>query len=287
MSSRPRYLLLVCAVLACSMLFSPQPAQAQDAGAVYEKGMDAYFAGDYADAILSFKEAYAIEANPIFLFNMSIAYEKAGNYQEALKEAQAAQADGSLPPEAAQVNAGRIPSLSTIVKSREVAGRVSGKAPCQSNDQCREGFTCDVTSNMCVEAGPVADKKDGGDQSTEPFLGVPFSTIGWIGAGASIVGVGLLATTLIVDLGLGGDIEEYDALSDSDKRTAAGEALAEDIEGQQSTGQVLLYSGAGLVAVGAGLIVFDLFFNDGNEHMTNVGVGVSPDGASVQATWQF
>jgi tetratricopeptide (TPR) repeat protein len=285
-------LFIALITVACTVTLAPSAAYADDAAeaqTLYQQGMDAYFAGKYADAIVAFKQAYQLDPNPIFLFNMSIAYEKAGNFDEALDEGWTAQESGQLPEQAAQINEARLPALGIIVRSVEVAGRVSGSAPCQSDNECRDGLSCNLSTNLCVDPATPSDGVAKNDVTTTdgPLLGIPFSLYGWIGAGLAVVGVGLSATALVIDLGLGSDIDEYNALSELDKRSAPGEALADDIEGRQGTGQVLLYSGAALVGVGAGLIVFDLFFNGGNEYMSNVDVTVGPDGAAVQASWTF
>lgn len=263
---------LVCALLltffASSLVALPDVAIAQDADQAqnfYQEGMDSYFAGKYSEAIISFKKAYELDPNPIFLFNMSIAYEKAGNPEEAYEQGRIAQDSGTLPEQASQINQARLPALSAILKSQEVAGRVSGELECESDSDCAGGLTCQLSSGMCVEPGT----EDGPPNvaSSGPFLGVPFSTYGWVGSGLAVIGVGLAATSLVINLGLGSDIDAYNDLPDSEKRLTAGQALSDDIESRQQTGQILLYSGAGLAAVGAGLIVFDLFFNAGNEHV--------------------
>lgn len=289
MSQSLRHIAFVMCAAFALLLLAPTPALADDAAeaqARYEEGMESYFAGKYSEAIISFNKAYELDPNPIFLFNMSIAYEKAGNYEEAYEEGLRAK-EGGIPDQPAQINNARLPALGTVLRARTVAGRVSGSLPCASDSECRGGTTCDLKTNVCVDPAS-SDQRSGDAVAGGPFLGIPFSIYGWIGSGLALAGAGLTAVAVIVDIGIGGDIESYEALSEDEKRSAAGNTIADDIEGQQQTGQILLYSGGALIATGAGLIVYDLFFNDGNEHRAaTIDVGVAPDGASVQATWRF
>ena len=76
-------------------------------------------------------------------------------------------------------------------------------------------------------------------------------------AGAATVGGGLLLGAMGVELSLHPKWDAFHAAADAGD-AALYDSLKGEIEDRQQLGRVLLYSGAGLAAVGATLIVVDL-----------------------------
>lgn len=87
------------------------------------------------------------------------------------------------------------------------------------------------------------------------------STLGWVGIGATAVG--------LVSMFAGGRVassvdSDFDRLEQhrADGNATEFAVLSSDIDSKQSRGKFLLYGGLGMTLVGAGLATYDLFFRD-------------------------
>lgn len=253
----------VVLVLAVTMTFSVDVA-AQDerdrAQQLYKEGAEAYYTDDFPLAIMKFKSGHALDPNPMFLYNIAVSYGRLGNIDEAYDHAIEAREDG-LPPEAADKNSARIESWQIALRSSEIAESIAGPGEaqaraCTTDSDCGGGMVCDTSQSACV--GSSADLTAG--TTSESTLG----TLGWTGIGLGIVGIGLVTTALVLDSSLSSDFDELDqARADGDQQRA--EQLEADIESTQSTGQIMLFAGAGAAVVGGTLLVIDLLDSDEKE----------------------
>jgi len=81
-----------------------------------------------------------------------------------------------------------------------------------------------------------------------------WSWVGFSGIGAGVLGLGLIGGTIYLNSSVSTEINDISLINDP----ALYAQRREEIRTDQSTGQVLLYSGIGLAALGGSAIVWDL-----------------------------
>lgn len=228
-------------LLAVTLLVFPSVSFAQDeAMAFFEDGAALYYEGKYAEALVEFKKAHAAAPNAMFQYNIAMCHVRLKRWSEALEAAEKAKKMGGLGDKGTAQNDGRIAAVHRVVSTLNVADDVSAQ-------QAREVAAATPDE---VPADPEIT-----ETTTTPEK--RFGGLGWVGVGAAGVGAGLLAGALVSDLTLQPKWDEYRAAA------AAGdeeqyEALKSTIESRQGVGRVLLFSGIGLTAVGATLIIVEL-----------------------------
>lgn len=80
-----RKLVLLMALLLARPALAETPDAEQEAKRLYQDGTKAYNLGDYARAIMAYKEAYRLVANPFFLYNIGQAYRLSGEPASAVR----------------------------------------------------------------------------------------------------------------------------------------------------------------------------------------------------------
>jgi tetratricopeptide (TPR) repeat protein len=262
----PKSRLAIAVLLVSLVLFAfsatasaQEPDDERRAAAYYEQGVDAFFNKKYSLALTYFKRAHTLDPDPVFLYNISRAHSKLGNPVDALEAATEAQGMDGLPPDTLEKNAQRIVAYQRGVTATEI---------------------CEALSPSDVDLGD--------DEAPERGL----SMVGWSGVGVASLGAAALIGAGAVNMMVSGDIDDYEAArADGDFERAQG--LHGDIGDQQQIGQMLLYSGAGLIAVGGGLFAYDLLgFGESSsgaeqEKGAKIYGGASGDGVSVQMRWSF
>ena len=252
-----------------ALVTSPVAAQEdrERAKELYNEGAEAYYKQEFPVAIMKFKTGYDLDPDPMFLYNIALAYGRLGNYDEAFEYSERAAKDG-LPEDASLKLGARLAAWSTVESSLDVVDDITApdEGECSSDDDCVDGESCSA-ENICV-AIPEAPPAEG------------LSGVGWAGVGLTTIGVGLVVGAVILDLGLDDDFEAYDqAVADGD--TATANQLKDDIESTQSTGKILLYAGIGSAVVGGGLLVYDLLIDSGSATAVLPVVGRDYAGASL------
>lgn len=242
----------------------------KEARQLAQRGAKAFVKKDYAMAVTYFQRAASLDPNPVLLFNLSLAHSRVGNVQDAREAAQRAINMGSE----------NVPE-DTWVKLH--ARRDAYDRALAAQAMAQELAPDDPEISM----GP-GDGGEGGQttvgKSVEP--GSPIGALGWTGAATGVVGVGMLAGAGLVTAGVRADIDAY-----NDARVAGNfdraRQLQDDVDQGQQLGQILLYSGAGLAAVGTGLFVFDLVNGAETEKKATLLTAPTRGGASVTLHLRF
>lgn len=225
-----RTTLTTCAALIC--LSNVAMAQTDDerkaaADKLYTKGVEAVISKNYPRAIIHFQNGYNIDPDPKFLYNVSVCYGRLKDYQKGITFAQRViGADRSTPKLLAKATS-RMRSFQTILAAQGTAVAIKDKP---------------------AVIKPIDTKPKDGN----------FGTVGWIGVAGAGVGAALLGTAMFYSAGLGDDIQQYEDDVRSDPNPTRDQKRFDELESRQGTGQMLLYSGAGLTALGVGLIVYEL-----------------------------
>ena len=215
----------------------------EQAQTLAQKGAKAFVKKDYAMAVTYFQRAASLDPNPVLLYNLSLAQSKLGNVQDARDAAQRAIEMGSdgVPKDTWVKLHARRDAYDRALSARSMADELAPDKPKVSTEESTSGTSdpTTVTTREQVDEGPAV------------------GTLGWVGAGVGVAGVGLLAGAGLVNAGVRADIEAYDEARRAGEFDRA-ERLQGDVDSGQQLGQILLYSGAGLTAVGAGLFIFDM-----------------------------
>jgi tetratricopeptide (TPR) repeat protein len=233
------------------------------AEAFYDKGVKAFFEKNFPQAITYFQRAHSLDPSPVVLYNISLAHSKMGNASDALQASLEAQKMEGLPEDTVLKNEYRIAGYRRVVTAIGVAEAINPP-------QARDGSS---------------DKDKPSPKVEEDSLGA----VGWAGLGTAGLGVGALVGAGVLNFIIAGNLDEYDtARADGDYGRASG--LHSDIGDRQEMGRVLLYSGAGLLAVGSALFAYDYFGSPeaaGSADQASVFGAVDADGATVQLRWAF
>ncbi|MBA2661087.1 MAG: hypothetical protein H0U74_02235 [Bradymonadaceae bacterium] len=217
----------------------------------FDSGAKFFVAGDYAAAIVEFRKGYARLPEPLFLYNIALAETRLGRYQQALQTSE--RAEKVLAGDSADANKGLQAACTTIIDAGKRAEAIAlALAQAAAEPQIEEP----KESVEAVEAVAVVV-----EPQPQP---TGFGALGWTGVGVATLGGLALAGAGLTIMSLESDWQAYEEaarLSDG----ARYSALSESIEDQQIVGQVLLYSGVGLVAVGSGLIIYELVRSSGSQ----------------------
>ncbi|CAN0438140.1 unnamed protein product [Laminaria digitata] len=207
------------------------PAWAQDdkakARTYYEEGVKAAYAGNYGEAIFQFKQGYKLDPNGLFPYNITIAYLKTKNYEDALRFAVEAESRSKdLDQKQRTRNQARISSLSIRKSTLRVADDIK-----------------DLQSKTVVKKGP--EVTDPGKETERSGIG----PLGWGGVTLTMLGGGLMGSSLYFNNKLKGYINE-------DGNTPP-ELEAEAVQAR-TTGLALLIAGGAVTLTGIGMFVYAL-----------------------------
>lgn len=237
-----------------------QESDSERAQQHFEDGAAFYTTGEYSKAIVEFLKGHAIAPNAMFLYNISLSYFKLDNISDALAAAEKARNEEGMPAKVTVRNEARIAGLYGVLSARDVAEDIAEPEP--------------VAEEPAVARDPVEPVEEGS----------AMGGLGWTGVGLAAVGGGLVVGALIVNSGVSADIDALEAEADGGSE-ARFDSLKSDIEAGQSTGKILLYSGAGLASAGLIMLIIDLA--DGSESSSDVSVVPTDGGAQVGFGWSF
>lgn len=243
--SRPSPLLLrtLHILTLCVLLGASSSALAQDKAAAaqyFQEGQQAYAGGDYGAAIFKFAQAYEEDPNGIFLYMTSLAYLKSENIDKALEFGKKAKLQGSdLDDDMRARNDARIQAMETG-KTRQLRAQSAGV-----------GIAKVIKANANLNNGNKGNEGNKGNKSGG------IGGTGWTGVVLTATGVGLMVGSIYFNRQLAALCIDPDAekcnIPANDLPTASR---------LQTSGLVMLGTGAALTLVGGGLFVYALGTRD-------------------------
>lgn len=227
-------LLMTLATLSwsASALANEPTAQDQEqARQHFDQGALFYTQGEYGRAIVEFLKGHELAPHAMFLYNISLSYEHLGNTRQALGAAERAKNFAGMPDAVIVRNDARIAGFRVRLESESTAEAVA-------NNKAQALVT------PPEDPDPIAESPSG------------FGTLGWAGVASAGIGIALLGGAGYMQMAMQPNLEDYRAAAASgDGPTYT--ALRSELESQQSTGRMLLYSGSALAATGVILMVLD------------------------------
>ncbi len=232
-------LALACAPIG-ALATSPAPGAAQrQAEQAYAAGRAAFKAEDYPTALRHFETAFKLDPVPVLLYNLARCHEMMGQAERAIDNFELYLTRAPDAPDRADVTR-RIKVMQAIV-DRERAGATPP-------EPARRPAAPGLGLHPVAPPGPGLRALAPPAPAPRPHT-LRWVSLGLMGAGVAGLAVGggfrAAATTAAAD--------QRAALNDADKADATDQA-----ERAQTTANVGFIAGGALLAVGAGLLTFDL-----------------------------
>jgi tetratricopeptide (TPR) repeat protein len=237
----------------------------------YKMGMTHYKKGEFEEAITDFRKALDQQPHPVLIYNLSQSYVRIGEWEKAVKYADMAQELGG--------------KLDERTATQNVATGLAGRVVLSAEDNAPEIAEAEPGASK-PQASTSPDKKTEPSEPTSPPPETAgkggFGGLGWVGAGTAAAGAGLLAGALVVDIGLASDFEALEEGTASNP-----DSLRADMKSRQTTGQILLYAGAGAAALGTTLLILELTGGESKPQSARLGVSPTDGGARLQFQMPF
>lgn len=252
---------VVCALV----LATPGTVYAEadpEAVRLFEEALTSYNAGEWAQAATGFLQAYQLEPEAVFLYNAAkargaLAGDDPAKLEAALKLLERAQAQ----------------------EERPLVGKLEASAA-----EYREELLAKILESERLKEERRLAELDALKGNPDNY--VRFGALGWTGVGVIALGG--------VSFGVSGYFNNQvrvigQELEGPDANRADYDRLASNYKGSQQTGQLTLYVGGAIAALGAGLLVWDLMTLDLIEEVpTDQGTltfSVTGAGARVEVTF--
>jgi tetratricopeptide (TPR) repeat protein len=218
----------------------------------FAQGAEYYTAGEYSKAIVEFISGHNLAPNAMFLYNISLCYERLDNVPDARAAARKARGFDGMPDAVTVRNEARIASFGSILEAREVADSIADD--------------------------PVLGKKSPSESSG-------FGALGWTGAVIGVLGIAGLGFALILNQQVESDKR---ALADANGRNDFEEAtrLTNEINDTRETGRIIFFTGIGLTVMGLALVTWELL-DDPDETSVSLVPALGDDGAGVVLHGRF
>lgn len=242
-------------IVAASIAFAPVVASAEPppdpptnptdgelgrAKELFDNGKGLYAEGSYSAAIAAFRQAYALSGDPVLLYNIALAHDRAGDFESALEYL------GYYRAFAPESERAALAEKEDSLRKR----RLRAQNDSAETDEQTDDVESDKPASDTVEEPPA--NTDESTDTVPPKKQKIFTVPVWIATGVSVVGLGVGAGLGIVALGRSRDA---DALCmQADGGTVCPQSAESDAESARRMGigaDVALGVGAaaGVVAI--------------------------------------
>lgn len=262
MKCKLQALLMVLCLMLPAQVLGQEKDKVERAQAAFDQGINYYVQQEYGKAIAEFRKGHQILPSGMFLYNISLSYIKLKNWPAALKYAREAAARGDLPKKHATKNAARHAAVSMHIQAGSMAEAAAKKADTQQPD---------------LHAG--AGQQYGG--TDQPQEGAWPGLWTYVGAGTAVAGAGLVAGAVVIGSDVQTRIDQLGGLEDKEEY----DRMRSSIESDRTVGQVLLFSGIGLVAAGSGLAIWDYMQSEQQAQLVLGSGAAGAPGASFRLQW--
>lgn len=247
-------LALLVSLVTLTALSSSAWAQsdAEKAKGFYEEGVKAAYAGNYGEAIFQFKQGHKLAPNGLFTYNITIAYLKTKNYEDALRYArETEERQSDLDDSQRSRNMAR---MSAIVTRRNAINAADDIKESIKNAQANSGSNGGNGNNSNVT-----------DTTKSGRTGI--GGIGYTGLGLTVVGSGLMLGSLYFN-------NQLKSLINEDGMIPA-ESEAEAVQ-YRTTGLALLVGGGAVALTGVGMFVYALGSRSSGASANNTSLMLAP-----------
>ena len=261
MKYRFQALLLALCLLLPAQAFGQDDDKVERAQEAFDQGINFYVQQEYGKAIAEFRKGHQVLPSGMFLYNISLSYIKLKNWPAAIKYAREAAARGDLPKKHAAKNHARHTAVSMRIQAGALAKAAAEKTKQDQGDLFGGG------------------QQGGGTSQPAPSRWPGLWT--YVGAGSAVVGAGLVAGAVVIGSDVQTRIDTLGGVEDKDEY----DRMRSSIESDRTVGQVLLFSGIGLVAAGSGLAVWDYTQSEQQAQFVLGAGAMGAPGASFRLQW--
>lgn len=163
---------------------------------LFENGKGLYAEGSYTAAIAAFRQAYALSGDPVLLYNIALAHDRAGNFDEALEYL------GYYRAYAPESERGALSEKEASLRKRKLRAQTDEEAAAAAAAEQGDDETTDGPPS------PTASPSDDGptDNNAKPKQKL-FTVPVWVLTGVSVVGLGVGTGLGVAALGRSDDAE--------------------------------------------------------------------------------
>lgn len=273
---------VICGLLVAMSLLAPRLASAADervddtnrAQSAFDQGVRAYHRDRFEQAADLFEWAYALEPHPLFLYNAAMARRRLGEPRR-IRELVWAFHEQNWSFEALG------PRTGTTFQGLDAGSRVAVRA--RGNLEARRATT---VGQRIADRGRRLVRRRFRQLEARRARRSRLETTGRIGVGLATLGLGTLAGAGIAYVRLSQSWNEFQHEVPIGGRREF-DRLQRRVRRRQRWFEVLGVGGAGLVAVGTGLLVWSFTRSDAStsKGFQATGVSVDPRGVSARFVW--
>jgi tetratricopeptide (TPR) repeat protein len=235
----------------------PSSSSDKEARKLFYQGDRLYEEGKYEEAVAAFEKAYALSHRPELLFNLANAYERLGQYEEALRALR------DFAPSAPESDRDKIAERIKTLEARAEDRRK------------RE-------SEKAAAAAPATPAAAPPPPPAEPESKPPILAYTLMGGGVVALGIG----TVFGVMALGSKSDAEDQCAKGGVCPASAQKSIDDAKGQALIADIAFAVGA--VAAGTGLVLFlTRDTSPTNEHAAALRAAPRPGGGEVQFVTNF
>jgi len=242
-------------VLSPSVAFAKPDEDARRALVLFDRGKIAYKEGRFDESVLLLKEAYAIKAEPVLLYNIGRAHEAKGQLAEAVTAYERYLGSAPGAPDRLEVE-GRIAALNAKIAEAAQAAEATAQAAAEADRKAR------------------ADRERAAEPRVEVVDESGPNLVPWVIAGSGAVVMGVGAVVGVLALGKNSDAEDAPSQRDAVDQQDGAETLA-------LVSTITLIVGGAALAGGATWGIIDLT-SASSERTGRVQLRVTGPGASLQ-----